>query len=147
MTAVEFFYNKNISKPTPQYVKILKKDVKAEKRKNRFRADHLSKKDEKRVWHLLALSGHYLEGFIDCLDEMEALGILGKQHDLITARNKLLEGQKFFLNHAIEKGEEVFMARQEIQKAIEKLMNAILNMDIDDLSKFLNLAENIKYKN
>lgn len=131
---------------TQQFKKITAKDLKYEHKKQQIRAKHLSPKEQDKMLYLLTLSSHFLEGFIDCLDEIENLGCLGKEHDLIRVREKLLNAQSFFLKEAIDKGEETFMARQEQQKDIEALIKSLTELNLEQLHAVMNFASNVKHQ-
>lgn len=137
----------NSYRPTTQkYIKILKKDLKREEKKQSIRTKHLSEEEKKKVLFNLTLSSHYLEGFLECLDYFEQIKLLGKEHDLLSVRDKLLKAQEFFITEAISGGEERFMARQKQQLNFEKMFKAITEMNIDQLNAMMNFAQNVKYQ-
>lgn len=126
--------------------KIQSKEDKWKERKQSVRHSHLSPKEKDKVLYLLTLSSHYVEGFIDCLDELENMKVIGKENDMILVREKLLKAQKFFIEEALRGGEETFMARQEQQKRFEALLDLLPTLNIDKFHSLLNYAENLKFK-
>ncbi len=136
--------------PTRKFHKILKKELKKElkneERKQRIRIDHLSEQEKQKVLFNLTLSSHYLEGFIECLDYLEEVKLLGSENDLLKARDKLLKAQEFFITEAMKGGEEMFMARQNQQIRFEKMFKAMVDMNLDQLDAMMNFAQNIKHQ-
>ena len=141
MTAVNFFNNQK--QPTNLYQKIKKKDEKMHERNNRYRVDHLTKEEEKHALYLLTMAGHYLEGFIDCIDELDNYGVIGKKHNLNIVKEDLLVAQKFFIMEALKQGEEVSLERQNQQKLIENFMQKITKTNLNNLYKIINFAEKL----
>lgn len=146
MTAIEFF---NAPKDleyrpvTSKYLKIAQKTAKAEERKNRIRHKYLSEEEKKRALFLLTMSSHYLEGFTDCLDNLENLKVLGKEHDLLTVREKLLKALEFFYKEAMRGGEEMEMARVQQQKRIEATIKTLNQMDLNRLDKVIEFVNGL----
>lgn len=134
------------TEPTQQYKKIAKKEKKWENKKQTIRHKHLTEAEKKKVMHIVTLSSHYLEGFIDCLDELENLQVLGKENDMLRVREKLLKAQEFFIKEALNQGEDTYMMRQQQQKRMESLIKSIMELNISKFDDLLNYAENLKFK-
>lgn len=146
MTAIAYFNAPADLEPrrvTGKYLEITKKSAKTHERKNRVRHDHLTEEEKKKVSFTLTMSSHYLEGFIDCLDELENLKVLGKEHDLLTVREKLLKALEFFYKEAMRGGEEMEMARVQQQKRIEATIKTLNQMDLNRLDKVIEFVNGL----
>ena len=143
MKAVNFFKNNQSVVSNPLYKKILNKEEKMHQRNNRYKIDHLSEEEQKHALYLLTLAGHYLEGFIDCLDELDNYSILGKKHNLNLVKGDLLIAQKFFIMEALKEGEDVSLYRQQQQVVIEKFMQKITTLDLKKLYELLKFTEEL----
>lgn len=124
----------------------IRDEAKRHERANRVRTDHLTKEQHKKAVFITTIISHLSEFMVDCLDEIIAMGIIGKEHDFHQINAKCIHLSTHFLNHAVEQGEEKFMERQAQQIKFENLFKNIVNMNIDQLHALFNFAENIKHK-
>lgn len=140
------YFNGHLPPLTQQFKKIIKKDLKREERKQRIRLEQLTQEQYKRALYLTTITQHYIEGYNECIDELTALGVLGKENKLVDTQKQLLKVQEIFLNETIKQGEESFMKRQNQQIKFQKFFHNIATANLDELYAIMNFAENVKHQ-
>ncbi len=135
MNAVDFLPKKI----TPLQVKIMKKQAKEKQKVVKFNT--LSKADQIFVQERTTIANHCIEFLNDLVDEMRNKKIIGPKHLIVDYQAELLKLQKYFIESAIEKGEEE--ERRKQQKRFEEVFTKVSKMKAKKLNKLINIIETI----
>lgn len=129
--------NQQIFTPYAQKIR-----VKEEKARHRIKPiSMLSDSELHRVQEIITLSSHSLEFLNDLIDELRNIGILGSKHLIFEYQAEMLKLQKFFIESAMEKGEEY--ERQQQQIRFEKIFKKLSTMEAKQLNKVIGFIEKI----